>query len=147
MHSQSSSGEVAEADNVDAVEEAVAAAAAEELHVDDGAVALVRAAAVVADAPKNPAVAEGMDSPEAVVDGEDVKVEHCVLAPTCTEGVDSHTGDADRRRALCADGPARGVGDLAQAGLGERPLAAGASTEDSEECTEPRGIIVTASKG
>lgn len=133
MHSQSSSEEVAEADNADAVEEAVvAAAAAEELHVDDGAVALVGAAVVVADAPKNPAVAEDMDSPEAVVDGEDVKVEHCVLAPTCTEEVDSHTGDVDRRRSPCADGPARG-GDLALAGLDERPLAAGASTGDSEE--------------
>jgi hypothetical protein len=133
LHSQSSSEEVAEADNADAVEEAVvAAAAAEELHVDDGAVALVGAAVVVADAPKNPAVAEDMDSPEAVVDGEDVKVEHCVLAPTCTEEVDSHTGDVDRRRSPCADGPARG-GDLALAGLDERPLAAGASTGDSEE--------------
>lgn len=133
MHSQSSSEEVAEADNADAVEEAVvAAAAAEELHVDDGAVALVGAAVVAADAPKNPAVAEDMDSPEAVVDGEDVKVEHCVLAPTCTEEVDSHTGDVDRRRSPCADGPARG-GDLALAGLDERPLAAGASTGDSEE--------------
>jgi hypothetical protein len=133
LHSQSSSEGVAEADNADAVEEAVvAAAAAEELHVDDGAVALVGAAVVVADAPKNPAVAEDMDSPEAVVDGEDVKVEHCVLAPTCTEEVDSHTGDVDRRRSPCADGPARG-GDLALAGLDERPLAAGASTGDSEE--------------
>jgi len=94
-------------------------------------VALVGAAAVVADAPKNPAEAEGTDSPEAVVDGEDVKVEHCVLVPTCTGEVDSHTGDAGRR-VLFADWPARGVGDLDQAGLDERPFAAGTSTGDSE---------------
>jgi hypothetical protein len=130
---QNSSAEVVAVGNADVGEEAivvvaVVVVAAGELGVDDDAVALAGAAAV--DGPRNPAVAEGTDSPEAVADGEAVEDGHFVLAVACTEA-DSHTGD--RHQVQSAGEPVREVGVLGRTGLGGRPLVAEANTGDSEK--------------